>query len=269
MKKILLSALLAGALVAGWQDMLGNAVKQYSGSQKNAGSTTATSLPGTTKESSAIKEALEIGVKKAVDTLGKKGGFYDNPLVKIPLPKNVQMVGDTLKKAGMGKYVERFELSMNRAAEEAVPETAKVLAETIKEMKLEDAKKIVTGPDNAATEYFKTHAGEKLAKKIAPIIKKHMENENVTKYYQTMMEYYNQYGKRYTSNKYAQAALGALGMGGKGSAMPKEDEKDLTTYVTNRTLEGLYKMIEEQERAIRKNPAARATKLLQEVFGGK
>jgi hypothetical protein len=133
-------------------------------------------------------------------------------------------------------------------------------------MKVEDAKKIVLGSDTAATEYFKKHAGEKLAKAIAPIIKKHMEKEQVTRYYQMMMQAYNKYAKPYTQNAYAKAALGALGMD--TSNAPSEDEKDLSTYVTNRTLQGLYAMIAQQEKAIRTSPAARTTKLLQEVFGG-
>ncbi len=261
MKKAILSLALCGALFAGWQDMLGEAVKSFGGGQQQSSGVSITS----DKEQSAIKQALEIGVKKAVSALGKKDGFYKNELVKIVLPKNAQVAAQTLRKVGMGKYVDQFELAMNRAAEEAVPKTASILVDTVKNMKLSDAKKIVTGGDTAATDYFKTHAGEKLAKAIAPIIKKHMEQEQVTRYYQMMMQAYNKYAKPYTNNAYAKAALGALGMD--TSAAPKE-EKDLSTYVTNRTLEGLYKMIAQQEIAIRTTPAARTTKLLQEVFGG-
>ena len=259
MKKLLLSTILAATLFGGWMDAIGDLAKSY-GTQTQ-------SEASSNKERSAIKEALEIGVKKAVQSLGKKDGFYKNPLVKIALPTNIQTMAKTLRKVGMGKYVDQFELSMNRAAEEAVPETASVLIDTIKGMKLSDAKKIIQGPDTAATDYFKTHAGEKLAQRIAPIIKKHMEKEEVTRYYQILVTMYEKYAKPYTQNAYAQAALGALGIS--TSVAPKENEKDLSTYVTNRTLDGLYKMIATQEKAIRHNPAARATKLLQEVFGDK
>ena len=259
MKKHLLLTLIVGmVLQAGWMDTLGSMAKEYTNSSKQS------SISGDETQS-AVKQALELGVKKALSTLGKENGFYKNPLVKIGLPKNVQTVASTLRKVGMGKYVDQFELSMNRAAEEAVPQTAKVLMETIKQMKVEDAKKLVMSDEpNAITKYFETHAGQKLAKRIAPIIKKHMESQNVTKYYQTMMRYYKKYGKQYTDNKYAQMAMGALGMG-----QGQEEAKDLSTYVTNKTLQGIYKMIEEQEKAIRTSAAACTTQLLQKVFGGK
>ncbi len=260
MKKWMPIALaLSVALHAGWMDTLGSMAKEYTNTSERS------SITGDETQS-AVKQALELGVKKALSTLGKENGFYKNPLVKIGLPKNVQTAASTLRKAGMGKYVDQFELSMNRAAEEAVPQTAEVLMETIKQMKVEDAKKLVMSKEpNAITKYFETHAGQKLAKKIAPIIKKHMESQNVTKYYQTMMSYYKKYGKQYTDNKYAQMAMGALGMG-QGQ---EEEAKDLSTYVTNKTLQGIYKMIEEQEKAIRTSAAARTTQLLQKVFGGK
>ncbi|MRI58444.1 MAG: hypothetical protein C6H99_02945 [Epsilonproteobacteria bacterium] len=261
MKKLTLSAvILSLTLQAGFLDKLQNAAGEYMKSSNSAPS--AASVAGDQKTTGAIKQALEMGVKSAVSTLGKKDGFYKSPF-KIPLPSSAQTAAKVLRSAGMGKYVDQFELSMNRAAEEAIPETASVLMETIKGMKLEDAKRLVASDKpNAITEYFKTHAGEKLSKKIAPIIKKHMESQKVTKYYQTMMEYYAKYGKDYTSNKYAQAALGALGMQG----APKE--QDLSSYVTNKALDALYKVIEQKEKAIRSSAAARSTKLLQEVFGG-
>ncbi len=261
-KLILLAVVLSVALQAGWMDTLGSMAKEYG---MGASSSVANQKRQNDQNSSAIKQALELGVQKALSTLGKENGFYKNPLVKIGLPKNLQAVASTLKKAGMGKYVDQFELSMNRAAEEAVPQTAEVLIDTIKQMKVKDAKKLILSKEpNAITKYFETHAGQKLAKKIAPIIKKHMESQNVTKYYQTMMSYYKKYGKQYTDNKYAQMALSALGMG-----QGQEEAKDLSTYVTNKTLQGVYKMIEEEEKAIRTSAAARTTKLLQKVFGGK
>ncbi len=258
MKKIALFCLLVLFAQAGWMDTLKEAAQSYTKSSKQT--------QQSPQERSAIKQALEIGVKKAIAALGKKDGFYKNPLVKIPLPSQIKTVASTLKKVGMGKYVDQFELSMNRAAEEAVPQTASIFIQTIKNMKVEDAKKLVFSkkPD-AATEYFKEHAGKQLAQKIAPIVKKHMESEQVTKYYRMMMEYYNKYGAKYANNSYAKAALGALGMG----APQKVEEKDLSSYVTNKTLQGLYTMIAQQEKAIRTNPAARVTPLLQKVFGGK
>ncbi|SMC10006.1 DUF4197 domain-containing protein [Nitratiruptor tergarcus] len=256
MKKLLFLPIIALIAQAGFMDTLNNLAKDYTSNKSITNSAN--------EEQSAIKQALKIGVKKAVTTLGKKDGFLKNPLVKIGVPKNLQIVAKTLRKVGMGKYVDEFELSMNRAAEEAVPETASILVDTIKNLKVQEAKRLITSSDNyAITNYFKTHAGKKLAQKIAPIIKKHMENENVTKYYVTMMEYYNKYASNFTNNAYAKTALGALGM----SAPGEVKEKDLSSYVTNRTLEGLYTMIAQQEKNIRTNPLARSTKLLQKVFG--
>ncbi len=258
MKKLTTLAIVACiSLSAGWMDNIKDMAKSYT-SQKS-------DTKNSSETQSAIKQALELGVKKALGTLGKENGFYKNPLVKIGLPKNVQTVASTLRSVGMGKYVDQFELSMNRAAEEAIPETANILMDTVKEMRVEDAKKLVMSdkPD-AISEYFKQKAGKKLESKIAPIIKKHMENENVTKYYQTMMSYYEKYGKRYTKNSYAQAAMGALGI-----KQDDTNQTDLSSYVTHKTLEGIYKMIAQEEKAIRTSAAARTTQLLQKVFGGK
>lgn len=256
MKQLFMLLTLLVTLQAGWMETLGDFAQSYTQSPTKTNA----------KEQSAITQTLEIGVKKAIAALGKKDGFYGNPLVKIALPKNMQTVASTLKKVGLGKYVDELELSMNRAAEEAVPETAAVLLDTIKNIKPQDAKNLIlSDKEDAITQYFKTHAGDKLAKKIAPIIKKHMEKEQVSRYYQTVMSYYNKYAPNFTQNAHIQAALGALGM----SSPQKVEEKDLSSYVTNRTLEGLYKMIAKQEAAIRTNPMARTTKLLKEVFGAK
>ncbi len=260
MKKFLLAAALGLLAQAGFMDSLGDLAKEYTAIQKSPSTT------HTNEEQSAIKQALSIGVKKAVATLGKKDGFYKNPLVKIALPKNMHIVASTLRKVGMGKYVDQFELSMNRAAEEAVPETASILIETIKNLSVEDVKRLIFSQnEHAITDYFKTHAGKQLAQRIAPIIKKHMESQNVTKYYSLMMEYYNKYAGNLANNAYAKTALGALGM----ETPSKVEETDLSSYVTNRTLEGLYKLIAQQEQNIRTNPLARSTKLLQKVFGGR
>ncbi len=252
MKKLIVTTLALITLNAGWLDQLKSAAGDYiqTPTQK-----------ADPKSQSAIKQALELGVQAAISSLGKKDGFYKSPF-KIPLPPSAQRAASLLQSVGMGEYVKKFELSMNRAAEEAIPESASVLMETIKQMKLEDAKRLIQSDNpTAITDYFKKNAGKKLSQKLAPIIKKHMETENVTRYYETMMHYYDKYAKNYTSNEYAQAALTALGMNA-----PKE--KDLSSYVTNQALDALYKVIAQKEQAIRTSAAARTTQLLQEVFGG-
>ena len=259
MKKLIFIGVLGSTVLhAGFFDSLQNVMQQY---EKRS---VATSSQPSSLQTDAIKQALEFGVKTAVSKLGSKDGFYKNPLVKIPLPKNMELVAQTLKKVGLQKYVEQFDLAMNRAAEKAIPQTASILLNTINNLSINDARDLIFSKnDNAITQYFKTHAGAKLAATIAPIIKKQIENEQVTRYYQIMMEYYNKYAPKFTTNSYAQAALGAFGM----SAPARINEKDLTSYVTNRALEGLYTYIAQEEKKIRNNPATRTTKILQEVFG--
>ena len=252
MKKVLFITFIAIISQAGWMESLSQMTQNFK--QQNS-----------SEAKSAVKEALKIGVQNAIKELGE-GGFLNNPSLKIPLPQNLQTVAKTLRKMGMGKYVDQFERSMNEAAQEAVPQTAPVLIDAIGKMSISDAKRLVfSKKDDAITNYFKNQVGQKLAQKIAPIIKKHMENEHVTKYYQLMMQAYNKYAQPYTDNRYAQAALGAFGI----STPQKIKEQDLSSYVTNKTLQRLYMMIAKEERAIRSNPAARITPLLQKVFGGR
>jgi hypothetical protein len=255
-KKIILPLVFSSILFADFLNILNDTLKQYSPKESVQYEEKRDS-----KESLAIKEALEIGVKKAIDTLSKEGGFYNDPAVKIPLPDNLQLVANTLNKLHMQEYVKQFELSMNKAAQEAIPESGKILVEAIKDLELEDVKKIISGSNNEATEYFKNRVGKKLEKSIAPIIKKHIENENVTKYYEMLMDYYNTHMQNFSSDKYSLITQ-SLNIGNK-------NESNLTAYITKKALDALYKKIEEQERLIRTNPTARVTKLLQEVFGEK
>ena len=260
MKKVALTLALTLLANAGWFETL----QSFTGGATTKSSQQSGSSISTDKAQEAMKEALKLGIKEAVSTLGKKDGFYKNPMAKIPLPKNVQLAASTLQKVGLGKYVKQFEISMNRAAEEAVPETATILYRTLRSIDTKKAKDLILSQnDHAITDYFKEHAGKQLAQKIAPIVKKHMENENVTKYYQLMMEYYNKYAPNISNNALANTALGAFGI----SAPQRIEEKDLSSYVTNKTLDALFFKLAQKEQQIRSNPIARSTKILQEVFG--
>ncbi|BAF70404.1 DUF4197 domain-containing protein [Nitratiruptor sp. SB155-2] len=255
MRKHIFSALCCALLAhAGWMETLHSFT-----AQKREQNTKINKSIDDTKAQRAMKNALRVGMQEAIKQLGKVDGFYKNPLVKIPIPSNMQYIADTLKRVGMGKYVEKFDLSMNRAAEEAIPETASILYDTLKSIDTKKAKKLIfSQKENAITNYFKTHAGKELAQRIAPIIKKHMEKEQVTKYYQTIVTYYNQYGQ----NSYIDAAMSFM-----GKSNEPIKEKDLTSYVTNRALEGLFTMLAQKEKSIRTSPIARTTRTLQEVFG--
>ena len=193
---------------------------------------------------SGLKEALSVGTKNAVNLLSAQNGYFGNDAVKILLPENIRKVGDALRMAGYQKEVDAFVLSMNRAAEKAAPKAADIFAGAIQSMSIDDAQKILNGGNTAATEYFKSKTSSKLFDAFKPDISQSMNEVGVTKAYKAMTD-------RYTS------------------MMPfaKMDSLDLDQYVTNKSLDGLFTMVGQEESKIRTNPAARTTDLLKKVFG--
>ncbi|MDR1999968.1 MAG: DUF4197 domain-containing protein [Zoogloeaceae bacterium] len=190
-----------------------------------------------------LKEALTQGAGKAVDLLGKENGFLGNPKVRIPLPEKFEKVGKTMRTFGMGKQVDELETSFNRAAEAAVPEAKKLLVDSIKQMSVQDAKGVLTGGDNAATEYFRRTTSAPLSDKFRPIVQQAIAKVKLAEQY----------------DKFAGSAA-------KFGLISKEDSQ-LDNYVTNKALDGLYLMIAEEEKAIRQDPVGAAGKLAQKVFG--
>lgn len=190
-----------------------------------------------------LKEALTQGAGKAVDLLGKKDGFLGNSKVKIPLPPSVQKVESVMRGLGMGKKADELITAMNRAAEAAVPEARTLLVNSIKQMSVEDAKAILTGGDDAATQYFRRTTSGPLTEKFKPMVKTAMAKVQVAK-------------------KYDQLAGKAASYG-----LVREEDAQLENYVTKKTLDGLYLMMAEEEKAIRKNPLGAAGSLAQKVFG--
>jgi hypothetical protein len=206
------------------------------------------SVTGSTQDSgtvsSGLKEALSVGTKNAVNLLSAQNGYFGNEAVKILLPENIRKVGDALRMAGYQKEVDAFVLSMNRAAEKAAPKAADIFAGAIQSMSIEDAQKILNGSNTAATEYFKSKTSSQLFDAFKPDISQSMNQVGVTKAYKAMTD-------RYTT------------------MMPfaKMDSLDLDQYVTNKSLDGLFTMVGQEESKIRTNPAARTTELLKQVFG--
>lgn len=149
-------------LTANLNDLLDSAKKAVSGSSSSI--TNDEMIQG-------LKEALEAGTQNAVATVAKVDGFYKNPDIKIPLPEEIEEAGKYLQYAGYGSKVDEFEQSMNRAAEQAVPEAKQIFLGAVKEMKIKDAKKIMDGPDNAATTYFKDKTYARLQKIFKPTVK--------------------------------------------------------------------------------------------------
>lgn len=190
-----------------------------------------------------LKEALTQGATKAVSLLGKTDGFLGNPRVKIPLPDSLRQVEGIMRGLGAGRYADELVTTMNRAAESAVPEAKTLLVNTIKQMSVQDAKAILTGGDNSATQYFKRTTSEPLTAKFKPMVKKAIDRVKL-------------------AEKYEQFAGRAVKFG-----LVKQEDAHLENYVTAKALDGLYLMIAEEEKAIRKDPVGAAGNLAKRVFG--
>ena len=193
--------------------------------------------------SGGLKEALTQGAGKAVEVLGRQDGFLGNPKVKIPLPESVQKVEGLMRGLGMGKQADELLTAMNRAAEAAVPQAKVLLVNSIKQMSVEDAKGILSGGEDSATQYFRRTTSGPLADKFKPVVRNAMARVKL-------------------AEKYDQFAGKAAKFG-----LVREQDAHLENYVTQKTLDGLYLMIAEEEKAIRKNPAEAVGKLAKKVFG--
>ncbi|WP_025042055.1 DUF4197 domain-containing protein [Nitrosospira briensis] len=191
----------------------------------------------------ALKQALTQGADVAVDKLGVADGFLNNPKVKIPLPGALQKVEGIMRTLGMSKYADGLIVTMNHAAETAAAEARPLLMDAVQKMSVKDARAILTGGDDAATQYFRTTTSDALSQKFLPIVKNATDQVGLIKKY----------------NEFA----------GKGAKLGLIGEKDanIENYVTQKTLDGLYLMMAEEERAIRNDPMGQGSKLLQRVFG--
>ena len=201
--------------------------------------------PGSDQTIAGLKEALSIGTGHAVTATSKTNGYFGNQAIKILMPEKIQKVADVLGRVGYQKEVDDFVLSMNRAAEKAAPQAKSIFIDAIHQMTIGDARKILDGSDTAATEYFKAKTSGKLYEAFQPIVSSSMNEVGTTRSYKEMM------GK-YTSMPFASA-----------------ESLDLDRYVTNKSLDGLFYLVGQEEIKIRKDPAARVTDLLKTVFGGK
>ena len=209
--------------------------------KKGTGSS-GSSLPDS-KIADGLKEALAVGAGNAVGAVSQENGYFGNPQIKIPLPDNVEKVAPALRAVGYGDEIDAFDLSMNRAAEKAAPVAKDMFIDAIKEMSFEDASTILGGPDNAATSYLQDKTGAALGEAFKPIVHNTMAEVGVVKLYQ--------------------------GLEAKAGSIPFANMMsfDLDQYVTDKSLDGLFYMLAQEEAKIRQNPSARVTGLLQEVFG--
>jgi hypothetical protein len=195
------------------------------------------------KIASGLKEALQVGTQNAVNLTGKTDGYFGNPAIKILMPEKLRTLESGLRAVGYGPKVDEFILSMNRAAERAAPAAKQIFWDAIGAMTFEDARKIWSGGDTAATEYFQSKTSDKLTTAFRPTVE-HATNEvGVTRQYKELLG-------RYQAIPFA-----------------KSESLDVDHYVVSKALDGLFHVVGDEEKKIRTNPVARTTDLLKQVFG--
>ncbi len=214
--------------------------------------------------SSGLKEALKTGVKYATTQLGATNGYLNNSAVKIPLPDNLAKAETLIRSVGGDKMADDLINSMNSAASKAAPKTAEIFIDAIDKMTVADAQKILTGGNNAATEYFKSNTSASLKKAITPIIQETMKENQVASYYDTANNLYKSNTKGLTQNS---QVMGLAKNFGVDSYLPGNSDESLDEFVTNKAIEGLFTMIAQKEAAIRQNPVEQTSSLLKQVFG--
>ncbi len=192
-----------------------------------------------------LKDALLQGARNAISDLGRENGFLGNVRVRIPLPKNLQKTEKTLRRLGQGKKVDEFIESMNHAAEEAVPVAADIFFDAVKQMTFTDARNILfSGQDDAATEFFRRTSEDRLREEFRPIVERFTAKVGVTQKYKEMVGRYGFMGK-----------------------IVGQDANDIDGYITQKAMDGLFLLIADEERKIRRDPVRRTTSLLRKVFG--
>jgi hypothetical protein len=199
--------------------------------------------PGQSDMNQAVLDALAVGVQRAIEYLGKEGGYLNDAQVKIPMPDTLATIEKIARKLGQEKYADRFIASMNHAAERAVPKTTQIFLDTIKNMSVQDAQAIVTGSNDAATRYFQEKTSDQLREVIKPLVSESMNEVGVTSAYKKLI------GKTEFLSGYIDP-----------------ESLDLDTYVTDKTLDGLFLKLAEEEGKIRADPVARTTDILKKVF---
>jgi hypothetical protein len=190
-----------------------------------------------------LKQALNDGSAAAIARLGVENGYFANPNVKIPLPPSLQRVERGLRAFGMRRQTDELVLTMNRAAEAAVPEAKQLLVDAVKTMSVQDAKGILGGGDTAATEYFRRSTRSQLVQRFLPIVKQATDRVGLAQQYN------------------------ALAGQGVALGLVKEDQASIESYVTQKALDGLYFMIGEQEKAFRQDPVGATSDIVRKVFG--
>jgi len=190
-----------------------------------------------------LKQALEIGISKGSAKASAVDGYFKNPLLKIVFPPEAQKVAATLRQVGFSRQVDDFELSLNRAAEDAAKRAKPVFVRAITSMSIQDAIGILRGDSTAATRYLRQSSGRQLVAEFTPIVDSTLRKNNATRYYTDLVTTYNRL------------------------PLVQQVNPNLTEYATNRAVDGLFVLVAQEEKKIRENPVARVTDLLKRVFG--
>ncbi|MFL9484975.1 DUF4197 domain-containing protein [Chitinophagaceae bacterium LWZ2-11] len=239
MKRVLFAVAFVAAVSSTQAQDLKGLIKSVTSKKDSTGTSSSS-----TDISSALKQALTIGAQKGASQLSAVNGFFGNAAVKILMPPEAQKAEKTLRSMGLNKQVDDAILAMNRAAEDAAKSAAPIFVDAIKQMSIQDAVGILKGSDTAATVYLKSKTTTSLTKAFKPTVDSSLGKVDATKYWTTLTTAYNKI------------------------PFTKKMETDLTAYVTDRALSGLFYEVGQQEKLIRKDPVAQTTDLLKQVFGG-
>jgi len=199
--------------------------------------------PTTSEIIGGLKQALDKGVIGSVNILSKEGGYFNDPLVKIPFPEDAKFAADKLRTIGLGDLIDRFEKRLNEGAEKGAKTAVNIFKNAITSMTFQDAKGILLGGETAATNYFKNKTKQELYRAYSPQIKNTLDQVKAT-------DIWGQITSKYNAIPFTQ----------------KKIETDLVKYATDKALDGLFVKIAEEEKKIRKNPVQRTTELLKKVF---
>jgi len=207
--------------------------------------TTTSGVAGLTNTEAAngLKEALIQGISKGSDQASQTDGFNLNRLIRIPFPPDAQKMANTLRSIGLGSQVDKFELSLNRGAEDAAKSAKPIFISAIKQLTFSDVWNILTGQKDAATQYLKRTTTSQLTTAFMPIMQQSLDKVDATKYYTTLSSTYNKL------------------------PLVTPVQTDLNQYATGKAIDGLFTLIAQEEADIRQNPVARTTSLLKKVFG--
>lgn len=246
---ILLAVLVSGTAQAGFSDWFKENVGSLFGGNSNGSvGTQALAALSETEMVDGVREALAVGVERAINNLGKTGGFSANPLVRIEAPKELSYLEGPLRKLGQEEMVDNFIVTLNRAAEKAVPEAAEIFGNAIRALALADVKTIVDGGPQSATAFLRKATEGELYKRFKPLVSRATSDTGVTRSYKQLQRVAAPVTMFLKDNNLADVDL------------------NLDDHVTNGALDGLFKQLGKEEQKIRENPESRTTEILRKVF---